>query len=134
MTRHLPAALLLALATASLPAAAGPQTIEVPSTALRSVTDQEVQDLKGRYWMSDGRMLKLRRAGLRFVAELEGEPTTELRALSSQQLVSANGRMHLRFSGDELVSNVTLVIGPSMAGASGPVVAQTALTSGPAPR
>jgi hypothetical protein len=121
----------LSFAVAGL-AAAAPQTVEVSGGSLRTVTSAEADQIKGRYWMSDGRVLRLRQHGLKIVADLSGEQPVEVRAQSSQQLMSVDGRMSLRFSGDDLVSHVTLVIDPRSAALKGRAVAQTTLTGTPA--
>jgi hypothetical protein len=100
----------LALAQISSPAHAAMQTVQVSGPALRRLSEAEYQNVKGLYWMSDGRLLKLHRQGLRLWAEVDGEPSTEVRAVSPTHLASLDGRMSFRFGGDEHVSRVHLVI------------------------
>lgn len=92
-------------------AATSPQEVQVAGPALRPVSDAEFQNIKGRYTMSDGRWLRVHRHGdVQVRAELQGENAVVLRVAGPNHLMSRDGSMNLRFSGDENVSRVKLTI------------------------
>lgn len=91
-------------------AQAAPQQVLVSGSTPRLLSDTEFDQVRGRYWMSDGRVLKLRRHGMRVRATLGDDYPVEVRALAPNHLVSMDGRMNLHFSGDENVSNLRLTL------------------------
>lgn len=109
-------ALLIGLAGT---AQAQPQTVEISAAPLRSVKASEADDLKGLYRMSDGRWMRLTYRAGTIVADLDGEPVTELRAESPLQLRSVDGRMQMRFDVDSWLGRsdvtVTLLKGDTVA-------------------
>ena len=75
-------------------------SVEIIASPLRAVRAHDADDLKGVYLMSDGRGMRLTYRPGAIVADLDGEPWTELRAVSARELRSADGRMQMRFAVD----------------------------------
>lgn len=94
-------------------------SVEIVASPLRAVKAHEADDLKGLYFMSDGRRMRLNYRLGTIVADLDGEPVTELRALSARELRSSDGRMQMRFDvdswRDRIDVTVTLLKGATMA-------------------
>lgn len=94
-------------------------SVEIVASPLRAVKAHEADDLKGLYFMSDGRRMRLNYRLGAIVADLDGEPVTELRAVSARELRSADGRMQMRFEVDSWRDRtdvtVTLLKGATMA-------------------
>ena len=109
-------ALLVSLAGA---AQAQTPSVEIIASPLRAVMASEADDLKGLYFMSDGRLMRLNYRRGTIVAHLDGEPATELHAVSARELRSADGRMQMRFAVDSGLGRsdvtVTLLKGDTVA-------------------
>ena len=94
-------------------------SVEIIASPLRAVKAQEADDLKGLYRMSDGRWMRLSYRLGTIVADLDGEPVTELRTVAARQLRSADGRMQMRFEVDSWLGRtdvaVTLLKGDAVA-------------------
>lgn len=94
-------------------------SVEIIASPLRPVAVHEADDLTGRYHMSDGRRMRLTYRPRSIVANLDGEPVTQLRAVSSRELRSADGRVKMRFEVDSWRGRtdvtVTLLKGETLA-------------------
>lgn len=94
-------------------------SVEIVASPLRAVKAYEADDLKGLYFMSDGRLMRLSYRCGTIVADLDGEPVTELHAVSARQLRSADARMQMRFDVDSWLGRsdvtVTLLKGETVA-------------------
>jgi len=76
---------------------AAPQSITVVGDAPYQSTLADADAVRGSYQMSDGRTLEVARRGRTVVADLDGLPTNEMKAISATHLRSADGRMNLHF-------------------------------------
>lgn len=102
-------AAMMAILTLGSAQAAGP-SVEVSAQKLRSVRDYEFQEIKGRYQMSDGRVMDVVRRGGEIVANLEREDSATLRANDALNLRSVDGRMALRFIPNGRGDHVDVVV------------------------
>lgn len=87
----------IAVATAALVglAVAAPQVITIEGTALKPVTAAQAAELKGEFKMSNGKILHIMHKGRKVVAEMDGMPTSELKAAGDTRLISADGNVDL---------------------------------------
>jgi hypothetical protein len=98
MSRIATFAAFATLATAALLAQAqtsAPQQVQILGTSAAASAAQTAE-LRGRYELSDGRVLELSAQGRQVVANLDAAPTVALRALGAGLYASADGRMRVQ--------------------------------------
>ena len=89
---------------------AAPQVLTIEGTALKPVTAAQASELRGEFQMSNGKVLSVLRKGRKLVAEMDGMPSSEMRAAGDQRLISADGKVDLVYkaAANGNVTGVTL--------------------------
>jgi hypothetical protein len=74
--------------------------LEVQESAYKgnAAAARSFEEFRGSYAMEDGSMLTLYRHGSTFYAELNGQPATPIRAMTSAKFIAMDGRTTISFA------------------------------------